>query len=123
MAPAPRRACSACSATSPTTPQVDAAFTEVEKANGPVEVLVSNAGMTDDTLLMRMSEDQFSRVVDANLTGAYRVAKRACRSMLRARWGRMIFISSVVALRRRRRSGQLRGQQGRTARHRPVADP
>jgi 3-oxoacyl-[acyl-carrier protein] reductase len=77
--------------------QVDAAFTEVEKVNGPVEVLVSNAGMTDDTLLMRMSEDQFSRVVDANLTGAYRVAKRACRSMLRARWGRMIFISSVVA--------------------------
>jgi 3-oxoacyl-[acyl-carrier protein] reductase len=77
--------------------QVDAAFTEVEKVNGPVEVLISNAGMTDDTLLMRMSEDQFSRVVDANLTGAYRVAKRACRSMLRARWGRMIFISSVVA--------------------------
>lgn len=77
--------------------QVDAAFTEVEKVNGPVEVLVSNAGMTDDTLLMRMSEEQFTRVVDANLTGAYRVAKRACRSMLRARWGRMIFISSVVA--------------------------
>lgn len=77
--------------------QVDAAFTEVEKVNGAVEVLISNAGMTDDTLLMRMSEDQFSRVVDANLTGAYRVAKRACRSMLRARWGRMIFISSVVA--------------------------
>ncbi len=78
------------------TEQVDAAFTEVEKANGPVEVLVSNAGITDDTLLMRMSEDQFTRVVDANLTGAYRVAKRACRSMLRARWGRMVFISSVV---------------------------
>jgi 3-oxoacyl-[acyl-carrier protein] reductase len=76
--------------------QVDAAFTEVEKVNGPVEVLISNAGMTDDTLLMRMSEDQFTRVVDANLTGAYRVAKRACRSMLRARWGRMVFISSVV---------------------------
>ncbi len=76
--------------------QVDAAFAEVEKVNGPVEVLVSNAGMTDDTLLMRMSEDQFTRVLDANLTGAYRVAKRACRAMLRARWGRMIFISSVV---------------------------
>jgi len=76
--------------------QVDAAFAEVEKVNGPVEVLVSNAGMTDDTLLMRMSEEQFTRVVDANLTGAYRVAKRACRAMLRARWGRMIFISSVV---------------------------
>jgi 3-oxoacyl-[acyl-carrier protein] reductase len=78
--------------------QVDAAFTEVEKAQGPVEVLVANAGITDDTLLMRMSEDQFTRVIDANLTGAFRVAKRATRSMLRARWGRMIFISSVVGL-------------------------
>jgi 3-oxoacyl-[acyl-carrier protein] reductase len=78
--------------------QVDAAFTEVEKANGPVEVLVANAGITDDTLLMRMSEDQFTRVIDANLSGAYRVAKRATRNMLRARWGRMVFISSVVGL-------------------------
>ncbi|MPZ85285.1 MAG: SDR family oxidoreductase [Actinophytocola sp.] len=78
--------------------QVDAAFTEVEEAQGPVEVLVSNAGITDDTLLMRMSEDQFTRVLDANLTGAYRVAKRATRAMLKARWGRMIFISSVVGL-------------------------
>jgi 3-oxoacyl-[acyl-carrier protein] reductase len=78
--------------------QVDAAFKEVEEAQGPVEVLVSNAGITDDTLLMRMSEDQFTRVLDANLTGAYRVAKRACRGMLKARWGRMIFISSVVGL-------------------------
>jgi beta-ketoacyl ACP reductase len=80
------------------TEQVDAAFTEVEKAHGPVEVLVSNAGITDDTLLMRMSEDQFTRVVDANLTGAYRVAKRASRGMLRARWGRIVFMSSVVAM-------------------------
>lgn len=78
--------------------QVDAAFKEVEEAHGPVEVLVSNAGITDDTLLMRMSEDQFTRVLDANLTGAYRVAKRATRAMLKARWGRMIFISSVVGL-------------------------
>lgn len=78
--------------------QVDAAFSEVEDANGPVEVLVSNAGITDDTLLMRMSEEQFTRVIDANLTGAYRVARRATRSMLRARWGRMIFISSVTGL-------------------------
>jgi 3-oxoacyl-[acyl-carrier protein] reductase len=78
--------------------QVDAAFTEVENAHGPVEVLVANAGITDDTLLMRMSEDQFTRVVDANLSGAYRVAKRATRNMLRARWGRMVFISSVVGL-------------------------
>ncbi|RJQ77105.1 3-oxoacyl-[acyl-carrier-protein] reductase [Pseudonocardiaceae bacterium YIM PH 21723] len=75
---------------------VDAAFTEIEAHFGPVEVVVSNAGITDDTLLMRMSEEQFTRVLDANLTGAYRVAKRATRSMLKARWGRMIFISSVV---------------------------
>jgi hypothetical protein len=78
--------------------QVDAAFTEVEAAHGPVEVLVSNAGITDDTLLMRMSEDQFTRVLDANLTGAYRVVKRASRPMLRARWGRVVLISSVVGL-------------------------
>lgn len=78
--------------------QIDAAFSEVENAHGPVEVLVSNAGITDDTLLMRMSEDQFTRVLDANLTGAYRVAKRAARGMLKARWGRMIFISSVVGM-------------------------
>lgn len=77
---------------------VDAAFSAVEAEHGPVEVLVSNAGITDDTLLLRMSEDQFNRVVDANLTGAYRVAKRAARTMLRARIGRMVFISSVVAL-------------------------
>ena len=64
---------------------VDAAFTAVEAEHGPVEVLVSNAGMTDDTLLLRMSEEQFTRVVDANLTGAYRVAKRAAGKMLRAR--------------------------------------
>lgn len=77
---------------------IDAAFTEVEKAQGPIEVLVSNAGITDDTLLLRMSEDAFSSVVDANLTGSYRVAKRAASGMLRKRWGRMIFISSVVGL-------------------------
>ena len=77
---------------------VDTAFTAVEAEFGPVEVLVSNAGVTDDTLLMRMSEDSFQRVVDANLTGAYRVAKRATPGMLKARRGRMIFISSVVAL-------------------------
>jgi 3-oxoacyl-[acyl-carrier protein] reductase len=78
--------------------QVDAAFTEVENAHGPVEILVANAGITDDTLLMRMSEDQFTRVIDANLTGAFRVVKRATRNMLRARFGRIVFISSVVGL-------------------------
>jgi 3-oxoacyl-[acyl-carrier protein] reductase len=77
---------------------IDAAFTEVEKGQGPVEVLVANAGITDDTLLLRMSEDAFSSVIDANLTGSYRVAKRAATGMLRKRWGRMIFISSVVGL-------------------------
>jgi 3-oxoacyl-[acyl-carrier protein] reductase len=84
-----------CDVTS--TEQVDAAFKAVEAELGPVQVLVANAGIADDTLLMRMSEESFSRVLDANLTGAYRVAKRATPGMLRARSGRMIFISSVVA--------------------------
>lgn len=78
--------------------QVDAAFTAVEERFGPVEVLVANAGITEDTLLLRMGEDSFGRVLDTNLTGAYRVAKRAAAGMLKARRGRMIFISSVVAL-------------------------
>jgi NAD(P)-dependent dehydrogenase (short-subunit alcohol dehydrogenase family) len=77
---------------------VDAAFTYVENELGPVEVLVANAGITDDTLLLRMSEEQFERVIDTNLTGAYRCAKRASAKMLRAKWGRLIFISSVVGL-------------------------
>ncbi len=77
---------------------IDRAFKEVEAHQGPVEVLVSNAGTNDDTLLMRMSEEQFTSVIDANLTGAFRVAKRANRAMLRARWGRLIFLGSVVGL-------------------------
>ncbi|MFG1676042.1 3-oxoacyl-ACP reductase FabG [Micromonospora sp. NPDC049282] len=77
---------------------VDAAFAAVEAELGPVEVLVANAGITDDTLIMRMSDEQFTRVVDTNLAGSFRVAKRASTKMLRARWGRMIFISSVVGL-------------------------
>ena len=77
---------------------VDAAFSAIEAEQGAIEVLIANAGVTDDTLLMRMSEDSFTRVVDANLTGAYRVAKRATAGMLKAKRGRMIFISSVVAL-------------------------
>lgn len=77
---------------------VDRAFSEVEAHQGAVEVLVANAGITDDTLLMRMTEEQFSNVIDANLTGAFRVAKRANRAMLRAKWGRMIFLGSVVGL-------------------------
>jgi NAD(P)-dependent dehydrogenase (short-subunit alcohol dehydrogenase family) len=77
---------------------VDSAFAAVEAELGPVEVLVANAGITDDTLLLRMSDEQFQRVIDTNLTGAFRCAKRAAAKMLRARWGRMIFISSVVGL-------------------------
>jgi 3-oxoacyl-[acyl-carrier protein] reductase len=77
---------------------VDEAFKSVEAEFGPVEVLVSNAGITKDGLLLRMTEMDFGSVVDANLTGAYRVAKRATQGMLRARAGRIIFISSVVAL-------------------------
>ena len=77
---------------------VDAAFDEVEAAHGPVEVLVANAGITRDTLLLRMSEDDFREVLETNLTGSLRVAKRAAKGMLRARRGRMIFISSVVGL-------------------------
>ena len=85
-----------CDVTS--TADVDAAFAAVEAEFGPVEILVSNAGTTDDTLLLRMSEESFTAVLDANLTGAYRVAKRAAQGMLRARKGRLIFISSVIAL-------------------------
>lgn len=75
---------------------IDRAFSEVEAHQGAVEVVIANAGIVDNTLLMRMSEEQFTRVIDANLTGAWRVAKRANRAMLRARWGRVIFLGSVV---------------------------
>ncbi|GAA1418251.1 MULTISPECIES: 3-oxoacyl-ACP reductase FabG [Catellatospora] len=85
-----------CDVTDPAA--VDAAFTTVENELGPVEVLVANAGITDDTLLMRMSEEQFGRVLDTNLSGAWRCARRASTKMVRGRWGRMIFISSVVGL-------------------------
>ena len=78
--------------------EVDAAFKAAEEAHGPVQVLVSNAGITKDTLLLRMSEDDFTSVLDANLTAAYRVSKRATQGMLRARQGRIILVSSVVGL-------------------------
>lgn len=77
---------------------VETAFTTVEEALGPVEVLVSNAGITRDSLLLRMSEEDFAAVLDTNLTGGYRVLRRGARSMLRARWGRVILVSSVVGL-------------------------
>ncbi|AZM45327.1 3-oxoacyl-[acyl-carrier-protein] reductase [Streptomyces sp. WAC 06738] len=80
------------------TEQVDQAYKEVEEAHGNVEVLVANAGITKDQLLMRMSEEDFVSVLDTNLTGTFRVVKRANRGMLRARKGRVVLISSVVGL-------------------------
>jgi 3-oxoacyl-[acyl-carrier protein] reductase len=77
---------------------VDAAFAKIEAEQGPVEVVVANAGVTKDTLLALMSEDDFGSVLDTNLTGAFRVAKRAVRGMMRMRRGRIILISSVVGL-------------------------
>jgi 3-oxoacyl-[acyl-carrier protein] reductase len=81
------------------TDSVDAAFTAAEeKLGGPVEVLVANAGITRDGLLMRMSDDDFDSVVDTNLAGAFRCARRASKGMIKARKGRIVFISSVVGL-------------------------
>ena len=80
------------------TEDVERAFAEIEAAHGPVEVLVANAGITRDTLVLRMTEEDFTAVLDTNLTGAFRVAKRGAKSMLRQRKGRIIFISSVVGL-------------------------
>jgi 3-oxoacyl-[acyl-carrier protein] reductase len=85
-----------CDVTDPES--VDAAFSEVEAAQGPVEVLVANAGVTRDQLIMRMSEDDFATVVQTNLAGSWRVAKRASKGMLRLKRGRVVFISSVVGL-------------------------
>jgi 3-oxoacyl-[acyl-carrier protein] reductase len=75
---------------------LDAALAEIREQHGPVEILVANAGLTRDQLVLRMSDDDFAAVVDANLTGSYRIAKRVVRDMMKARWGRMIFVSSVV---------------------------
>ncbi|WP_207456880.1 3-oxoacyl-ACP reductase FabG [Desertivibrio insolitus] len=77
---------------------IDAAFSEVEAQLGPVEIVIANAGITRDTLLMRMSEEDFSTVVDTNLGGAFRVVKRASKGMLKARYGRIVLISSVIGL-------------------------
>lgn len=78
--------------------QVDAAFDEIESMLGPVEVLVANAGVTRDTLLMRMSDDDWDQVIDTNLTGTFRVVRRAVRPMMKARFGRIVLIGSVVGL-------------------------
>jgi 3-oxoacyl-[acyl-carrier protein] reductase len=85
-----------CDVTDPVS--VETAFAQVEADQGPVEVLVANAGVTRDTLLLRMSDEDFTSVVDTNLAGAFRVAKQAARGMLRARRGRIVLISSVVGL-------------------------
>ena len=77
---------------------VDAAVGEIEEKLGNVEVLVSNAGITKDGLILRMADDDFTSVIDANLTGSFRVAKRVSKGMMRGRWGRMIFISSISGL-------------------------
>jgi 3-oxoacyl-[acyl-carrier protein] reductase len=76
--------------------QVEAAFAQVESGLGSVEVVVANAGITRDTLLMRMSDEDWDQVIATNLTGAFRVARRAARPMIRGRFGRIVFISSVV---------------------------
>ncbi|MDO5677977.1 MAG: 3-oxoacyl-ACP reductase FabG [Propionibacteriaceae bacterium] len=78
--------------------QVDQAFDLIEAELGPVEIVVANAGMTKDTLLMRMSDDDWNQVIDTNLTGTFRVIRRATKKMIRARFGRVILVSSVVAL-------------------------
>jgi 3-oxoacyl-[acyl-carrier protein] reductase len=80
------------------TASVDAAFTEVEQQQGPVEVLVANAGVNRDQLLLRMSDDDFGAVLDTNLTGAFRCVRRASKGMIRLRRGRIVLISSVVGL-------------------------
>ena len=78
--------------------EVDAAFDTIEAEQGPVEILVANAGITRDTLLLRMSEDDWTSVVDTNLTGSFRVVKRAAKGMLRLKRGRIVLVSSVVGL-------------------------
>ena len=85
-----------CDVTDPA--QVERAFDEVAERQGPVEVLIANAGMTQDTLLLRMSDAEWDSVIDTNLSGAFRVARRAAKGMLRLRRGRIVFISSVVGL-------------------------
>ncbi|BDD82748.1 3-oxoacyl-[ACP] reductase (MabA) [Tsukamurella pulmonis] len=77
---------------------VEAAFKTVAEHQGPVEVVVANAGITEDTLLMRMSVESFEKVINSNLTGAFRVTKAATRDMLKKRWGRFIYLGSVVGL-------------------------
>lgn len=85
-----------CNVTDPE--QVEAAFAAAEEANGPVDVLVANAGITKDTLVLRMTDEQWDAVIGVNLTGSYRCAKRAVKSMIRKKYGRIVFLGSVVGL-------------------------
>jgi 3-oxoacyl-[acyl-carrier protein] reductase len=78
------------------TAQVDAAFDKVEAELGPVEILIANAGMTRDGLVLRMGDDDFTDVIDTNLTGAFRASRRAVKAMMRGRWGRIVLLSSIV---------------------------
>jgi 3-oxoacyl-[acyl-carrier protein] reductase len=78
--------------------QVDAAFAAAEQANGPVEILVANAGITRDGLVMRMTDEQWDAVLDVNLKGAFNVSRRAVKSMMRGKYGRVVFMGSVVGL-------------------------
>lgn len=80
------------------TASIDQAFTAVESELGPVEVLIANAGVTRDALLLRMTENDFTSVIDTNLSGAFRVIKRASKGMLKARYGRIVLVSSVVGM-------------------------
>ena len=102
---------------------VDAAFTEVEEHQGPVEVLVANAGVTADMLIMRMSEENFAKVIDANLTGVFRVAKRASRNMHQEALRPDDLHGFGGRPDRSARTGQLLGLQGRSGGHGPLADP
>ena len=110
-----------CDVTDPE--QVEAAFAQVEEAHGPVEVLVANAGITHDTLLLRMSEDDWASVIETNLTGSYRVAKRAAKGMLRLRRGRIVFVSSVVGLLGSAGQVNYAASQVRPGRHGPLHRP
>lgn len=88
--------CVPCELTDPAS--IEAAFDEVERVWGPVEILIANAGMTRDSLLLRMADEDLDAVINANLAGSIRMARRALRGMVRARWGRIVFVSSVVGL-------------------------
>lgn len=90
----PRLTWVACDVTS--AESIDQAFAAIEADLGPVTILVANAGITQDTLVLRMSDDAFDKVVDANLGGSFRCAKRAVKGMMKARWGRIVLMSSVV---------------------------